>query len=223
MKVGIVGSGDVAQKLGEGFVTTGHEVRLGSREPGSEKLRAWKAVRGANASTGTPDDAARFGELLVVATQWSGTHNALTIAGPGNFAGKTVIDVTNPLVLRENAMPGFALGLNDSAGEQVQRWLPNANVVKAFNSVGNAHFFRPKFPGGPPDMFYCGNDAAAKAQVRGILESFGWHPTDVGGIESARFVEPLCLLWVQILFVSGSPNHAFKVLRQAGSGPTSPA
>jgi predicted dinucleotide-binding enzyme len=214
-KVGIIGSGVVAQKLGTGFLLTGHQVTLGSREPASEKLAAWKTANGSNASTATFEETARFGEILVVATAWSGTENALGLAGPENFRGKTVIDVTNPLVFVPNAFPTFALGHTDSAAEQIQRWLPGAHVVKAFNSAGNEHFFRPSFPGGPPTMFYCGNDDGAKKVVDAILESFGWTPLDVGGLESARFVEPLCLLWVAILFRSGSPNHAFKLLKGA--------
>lgn len=216
-RVGIIGSGSVAQRLGTGFLLTGHEVRLASREPTSEKLAAWKSANGSKASTGTLPETAQFGELLVLATAWSGTENALRLAGPENFRGKTVIDATNPLVFHPNAKPSFALGLSDSGAEQIQRWLPGAHVVKAFNSVGNEHFFRPSFPGGPPDMFYCGDDAGAKEVVRAVLESFGWTPTDAGELAAARYVEPLCLLWVALMFRSGSSGHAFKVLRQARS------
>jgi predicted dinucleotide-binding enzyme len=125
--------------------------------------------------------------------------------------------VTNPLQFQPNQFPTFAIGLTDSAAEQVQRWLPGARVVKAFNSVGNEHFFRPTFPGGPPDMFYCGNDEGSKDVVRAVLESFGWVPTDVGDLSAARYVEPLCLLWVAIMFRSGSAGHSFKLLRQSKS------
>ncbi|MFI5414352.1 MAG: NADPH-dependent F420 reductase [Candidatus Lutacidiplasmatales archaeon] len=213
-KVGILGSGDVAQKLGAGFVASGYEVRLGSRHPGSEKLDAWKKAAGPTAETGTFEQAAQFGDLLVLATLWTGTENALKLAGHGHFAGKVVIDVTNPLMFHPAGMPSLALGNTDSGGEQVQRWLPHSRVVKAFNSAGNAHMFRPDFPGGPPDMFYCGNDESAKSTVRGILEKFGWNPVDAGGLESARFLEPLCLLWVSYMIASGSPNHALKMLHR---------
>jgi 8-hydroxy-5-deazaflavin:NADPH oxidoreductase len=213
-KIGILGSGDVAQRLGSGFVATGHEVRLGSREPNSEKLGAWKSSQGPNASTGTFEEAARFGEIVVLATLWSGTENALRLAGSAQLDGKVVIDVTNPLVFSSNAMPGLALGHTDSGGEQVQRWLPSSHVVKAFNMTGNIHMFRPQFPGGPPEMFYCGNDAGAKKVVGGILDSFGWRSVDIGGIEGARLLEPLCLLWVAYMFQSGSPNHTLTMLHR---------
>ncbi|HEU4787844.1 MAG TPA: hypothetical protein VFS57_10555, partial [Gemmatimonadaceae bacterium] len=102
----------------------------------------------------------------------------------------------------------------DSGGDQVQRWLPDARVVKAFNIVGNAHMFRPEFPGGPPDMFIAGNDESAKATVSGILKSFGWEVIDLGGIEGSRYLEPMAMAWVVHGFRSGSWNHAFKLLRK---------
>ncbi|HEV8050362.1 MAG TPA: NAD(P)-binding domain-containing protein, partial [Thermoplasmata archaeon] len=145
-KVGIIGSGDVGQHLGTGFAATGHEVKIGSREPSSEKLTSWKKSAGPKASTGTFEETGKFGDLIVVATVWSGTENALKLAGPANLAGKVVIDATNPLAFRENAPPGLALGHMDSGGEQVQRWLPDSHVVKAFNIVGNVHMFQPDFP-----------------------------------------------------------------------------
>ena len=128
---------------------------------------------GINASTGTFADAAKFGDVIVLALLWAGAENALKLAGAENFAGKVVIDAINPLVFEPGNGPALAIGHTDSAGEQVQRWLPSAHVVKAFNIVGNEHMFKPDFPGGPPDMFICGNDAAAKQTVTGILKDFG--------------------------------------------------
>jgi 8-hydroxy-5-deazaflavin:NADPH oxidoreductase len=124
------------------------------------------------------------------------------------------MDVTNPLDFSGGG-PGLALGHTDSGGEQVQRWLAEARVVKAFNIVGNAHMFRPQFPGGPPDIFICGNDEAAKKTVAQIVTEFGWPPAiDIGGIEGARLLEPLCILWVLYGSRAGSWNHAFKLLRK---------
>ncbi len=214
MKVGIVGSGDVAQALGTGFVELGHEVMLGSRTPESEGLVAWKKKAGTHASTGTFADAAAFGELDVLATHGVQNENAIRLAGPMNFSGKVVIDTTNPLVFTAERMPNLAYGWSDSAGERVQKLLPDAHVVKAFNTVGNVHMFRPKFPGGPPDMFYCGNDASAKKKVAEWLKAFGWNPVDIGGIEGARTLEPMCILWVTIGITGGSWDIAFKVLHK---------
>ncbi|MGA8663699.1 MAG: NAD(P)-binding domain-containing protein [Thermoplasmata archaeon] len=214
MKVGILGSGEVAKALGVGFITAGHTVRLGSRTPESEGLVAWKKKVGANGSTGTFADAAEWGEMVVVASLGVEVASTLKLAGPNHFAGKVVIDVTNPLVMAPNAPPTLSVGWTDSAGETVQRMLPSAKVVKAFNSVGNPLMFRPQLPGGPPTMFYCGNDASAKQKVAEILTSFGWDSIDVGGIEASRFLEPLCLLWVSSAMRLGNWNIAFKVLKK---------
>jgi len=215
MKIGIIGSGVVGQALGSGFAALGHTVTLGTREPDSDKLKLWRKEAGSQATTASFAEAAAAGEVLVVATSWVGTENAIRLADPKNFAGKVVIDVTNPLAMRPNAPPSLAVGYTDSAGEHVQRWLPQAHVVKAFNIVGNAHMFRPQFPGGPPDMFIAGNSAPAKQTVTDILTAFGWEVIDVGGIESARYLEPLAMLWITYGLRTNTWNHAFKLLRRA--------
>lgn len=214
MKVGVLGTGDVGRVLASGFIMHGHEVKIGSREPDSDKLKEWKANNGPSASTGSFADAAKFGEVVVLATLWSGTQDALTLAGPGNLKGKVVIDATNPLVFAENGPPSLALGWKDSGGEQVQRWLPGAHVVKAFNIVGNQHMVNPEFPCGPPTMFIAGDDEKAKGTVTDILRSFGWEVSDIGGIEGARVLEPMCILWVVYAMRNRSRNHAFKMLHK---------
>ena len=214
MQIGILGSGEVGQSLGLGFIQLGHEVKIGSREPGSGKLKAWLTKAGKKASTGSFEETARFADVAVLATHWSGTHAAIELANPGNLARKVVIDVTNPLVSEPNKPPRLALGHTDSGGEQVQRWLQNSKVVKAFNTVGHAHMVNPQFPGGPPDMFICGNDASAKQAVAGICKSFGWDVVDAGGIEGARLLEPLCILWVLHGLQTGGWDHAFKLLHK---------
>jgi hypothetical protein len=187
---------------------------MGSRDARNEKAVAWASTSGINASTGTFADAVEFGDVIVLALLWAGAENALKLAGVENFAGKVVIDAINPLVFEPGKGPRLDIGHTDSAGEQVQRWLPAARVVKAFNIVGNAHMFKPDFPGGPPDMFICGNDAAAKQTVTGILKDFGWPAIDIGGIEGSRLLEPLCILWVDYGVRTGTWNHAFKLLRK---------
>jgi hypothetical protein len=215
MKVGVLGSGDVGQVLGAGFLSRGHEVKLGTRDPGKDKVKAWVAKYGAKASAGTFEETAKFGEVLVLATLWDGTKSAIQLAKPDNFAGKVVIDNTNPLDFSKGVPPKLSLGGNNSAGEEVQRLLPKAHVVKCFNMVGNAHMVDPKFPGGPPDMFIAGNDADAKKKVTEICTAFGWPGAiDLGGIESARYLEPLAMVWILEYFRAGNPNHAFKMLRK---------
>ena len=213
MQIGILGSGEVGQALGLGFIKLGHDVKLASRDP--DKLKSWVARAGRRGSTGTPEETARFADIAVLATAWSGTESALKLAnGSATLAGKVVMDVTNPLISEPGKPLRLALGHTDSGGEQVQRWLPQSKVVKAFNTVGHAHMIDPKFAGGPPDMFICGEDASAKQVVAGFCKNFGWGVVDVGGIEGSRLLEPLCLLWVDYGMRSKTWNHAFKLLHR---------
>jgi predicted dinucleotide-binding enzyme len=212
MKIGILGTGVVGQTLGAGFAALGHEVKMGSREPGSERVQDWVARTGALSSAGTFGETAAWADLAVLATGWDGTNNAIYLADPKNLAGKVVIDVTNPLARTPEGMPTLALGFNDSGGEQVQRWLPEAKVVKAFNIIGAPHMVNPDFPGGPPDMFICGNDTEAMTQVKDICERFGWHVVDTGGIEGARLLEPMAILWVLQGIRTGRWDNAFRLL-----------
>ena len=214
MKIGVLGTGVVGSTLAGGFAALGHEVSVGTRDASSDKAKALAAKLGPKVAVVPFAEAASFAETGVLATLWSGTESAIRLAGPQHLAGKVVIDTTNPLVFAPGAAPELALGHRDSGGEQVQRWLPGARVVKAFNIVGNAHMVHPTFPGGPPDMFICGNDAPAKRTVTSLLKELGWPAIDIGGIEGARVLEPLCILWVLFGARTGSWNHAFKLLRK---------
>ncbi|HEX2339935.1 MAG TPA: NAD(P)-binding domain-containing protein [Vicinamibacterales bacterium] len=213
MKIGILGTGDVGRVLGAACVTLGHDVMMGSREPDQQKVKDWVAKTGPRASSGTFAGAARHCELAIVATRWDGTENALKLARADNLAGKVVIDATNPLDF-SSTPPSLSVSGADSAGERVQRWLPAAKVVKAFNTVGNPHMFRPDFPSGPPDMLICGNDPGAKQTVARLLSEFGWPVIDLGGIESSRYLEALAMIWILEYFNTKNGNHAFKILRK---------
>lgn len=212
MRIGILGTGDVGRVLGAGFAAHGHQVMIGSRDPKQEKVQAWVKATGHAASAGTFAESAAFGEIAVLATSWEGTESAIALAGPRELDGKVVIDATNPLDFSRGMPPRLAVTGDDSAGETVQRRLPGARVVKAFNIVGNQHMVHPDFPGGPPDMFICGDDDAAKTTVAGLLTSFGWRVIDVGGIASSRYLEAMAMVWILQFFKTGSGNHAFKML-----------
>ena len=214
MNVGILGTGDVGRALGRGFIALGHAVKIGARDARNEKALAWAQEVGANGSVGTFGDAASFGEVVVLATLGVANERAITMAGPEHFRGKLLIDTTNPLDFSGGMPPKLAVSGNDSGGERVQRLLPDAHVVKAFNTVGNAFMFQPEFPGGPPDMFICGNHGDAKAQVAAILKDFGWSVVDVGGIECSRYLEAMCMVWVLSAMRTGNWNQAFKLLRK---------
>jgi 8-hydroxy-5-deazaflavin:NADPH oxidoreductase len=214
MKVGILGTGDVGQALGKAFIAIGREVKMGSREAGNEKASAWAKQMGAKASVGTFAEAASFGKIVVLATLGVANESVLTSAGRENLRGKVLIDTTNPLDFTAGMPPKLALGGNDSGGEQVQRLVPDARVVKAFNTVGNAHMYKPQFQGGPPDMFICGNNEDAKKRVTELLTDFGWATVDLGTIECSRYLEAMCIVWVAYGARTGTWNHAFKLLRK---------
>jgi 8-hydroxy-5-deazaflavin:NADPH oxidoreductase len=209
VNIGVLGSGDVGRVLAAGFAGLGHEVTVGSRSP--EKLREWAAAS-ARLHAGTFAEAAQFGDVLVLATLGAAAAEAIELAGRDAFRGKVLIDTTNPLDFSKGMPPTLFVGTSDSLGEQIQRLLPEARVVKAFNTVGNAHMINPQFPGGPPDMFIGGNDDSAKKTVSQICEHFGWGVIDLGGIDTSRYLEPMCLVWVLHGARGGSWSHAFKML-----------
>ncbi len=212
MKVGILGSGSVAKSLAAGFMEHGHVVMLGTRDPSKLEDWDWKHRGGL---VGSFAESATFGETLVLAVKGAGAADALRAAGITNLAGKTVIDATNPIADAppENGVLRFFTSLDDSLMERLQREFPAASFVKAFNSVGHAQMIHPKFKGGKPTMFICGNDEAAKKSVTIILDQFGWEVADMGKAEAARAIEPLCILWCIPGLLRQEWSHAFKLLR----------
>lgn len=212
-KIGVLGSGDVAQALAKGFTRHGYEVMAGSRSP--EKL-TWAPQLGAR--TGTFAEAAAFGEILVLAVTGRAALDALALAGADRLAGKVVIDATNPIAAEppENGVLRYFTGPNESLMERLQGRFPEARFVKAFNSVGNEFMVDPKFAGGRPTMFICGDDSEAKAVVSRILDQFGWQAEDMGSVTSARAVEALCQLWCIRGLLRGEWNHAFALFKKEG-------
>jgi predicted dinucleotide-binding enzyme len=212
MKIGILGSGVVARALGAGLRRKGHDVMLGTSD--TAKLADWLPASGGVAA-GSMADAAAFGELVVLAVKGTAAVAALHSAGPQAFAGKTVMDATNPIADKPpvNGVLQFFTGPNESLMEQLQSAFPNALFVKAFNSVGNAFMADPRFEGGPPTMFIAGNDDGAKAKVSGLVRELGWEPCDMGRAEAARAIEPLCMLWCIPGLLRNEWSHAFKLVK----------
>jgi 8-hydroxy-5-deazaflavin:NADPH oxidoreductase len=211
--VGIIGSGTVGLHLGAGFAKSDYSVMLGSRSP--EKLNEWTQKNGQNANAGSFKDAALFGNVIVLATKWQNgaTKNALDLAGLENFKNKIVIDVTNPLhFTEEGTPPTLELTFPESGGKQIQSWLPESRVVKAFNTVTAAYMANPKLEEGRPDLFICGDDSDAKDQIRKLAENWGWTVHDLGGIDQSYLLEALALIWVRYGFLNNHWTHAFKLL-----------
>ncbi len=213
-KVGVLGSGTVGQVLADGFLKHGYAVMRGSRDP--QKLADWKAGAGANASTGTFAETAKYGDVIVLAVKGGVAEACVEQAGAENLAGKTVLDATNPIADAppENGVLKFFTGPNDSLLERLQKKVEGARFVKAFSCVGNAFMVDPDFGGPKPTMFICGNDDRAKEETRAILTQFGWETEDMGKATSARAIEPLCMLWCIPGLSGGGWSHAFKLLKK---------
>lgn len=215
MKVGVLGSGDVGKRLAAGFAARGHEVVLGTRTPGHPDLTKWAAGLKGRVSTGTFADAARQGQLLVLAVRGDVALTVIDAAGKPNFAGKVLIEVTNPLDMSRGMPPSLFVGTTDSLGERVQRALPSTKVVKAFNTVGNGQMIDPHVKGHSRlELLIAGNDPAAKKEVTEIAKSFGWAGTiDAGGIEASRYLEALVPLWVRVGASLQTFSHVWTVAR----------
>lgn len=213
MKIGIIGSGVVGQVLAKAFKTEGHNVVLGTRHTSKEEVVKFNKESGI--AIATFENTAKHGEIIVLATKGTAAEEAINLAGISNFTGKPVIDATNPIAdaAPTNGVLHFFTTLEESLMERIQKLIPAAKVVKAFNSAGNVYMYKPNFPGGKPTMFICGNDDGAKKTVTDILTAFGWETEDMGRVEAARAIEPLCILWCIPGFIRNQWNHAFKLLK----------
>jgi predicted dinucleotide-binding enzyme len=213
-KIGIVGSGIVGQTLANGFVKHGYDVMIATNT--ANKREELKSKTYGNAKIGSFEDAAKFGDIVVLATKGIVAEAALKAAGLANLTGKTVIDTTNPIA---DAPPvhgvlQYFTSQNESLMETLQKLAPEARFVKSFSCVGNAFMVNPDFNGVKPTMFICGNHDGAKSEVKTILDQFGFDVADMGAVEGARAIEPLCILWCIPGFLSNSWTHAFKLLKR---------
>jgi 8-hydroxy-5-deazaflavin:NADPH oxidoreductase len=216
MKIGILGSGDVGRVLGTAFITEGNEVMLGTRDVQKEAVVKWLS-QNQGAKAGSFEETAAFGELLLLATSGDITSAVVASAGIQNFKNKVVIDTTNPIDHTKPPVNGvlpYFTTTDESLMEQLQKLLPEAKLVKAFNSIGNAFMYKPDFGPQKPTMFICGNDDDAKKEVTAILDAFGWETEDMGKVEAARAIEPLCVLWCIPGFLRNQWSHAFKLLKK---------
>ncbi len=213
-RVGIVGSGIVGQTLANGFVKHGYDVTIGTNT--ASKREELRSKTNGQVKVGSFEDAAKFGEIVVVATKGTAAEAALKLAGIANLNGKTVIDTTNPIAdaAPVNGVLQYFTSQNDSLMERLQTLAADAHFVKAFSCIGNAFMVNPDFNGVKPTMFICGNHGGAKSEVKTILDQFGFDVADMGAVEGARAIEPLCILWCIPGFLTNSWTHAFKLLKR---------
>jgi NADPH-dependent F420 reductase len=208
MRIGVIGAGSVGGTLGKAWQAGGNEVMFGVRDPAAAKVR--KLLEETGAKAGTVAEAAELGEVVVLATPWEATEDALRSAG--DLTGKILVDCTNPLAPQ---LAGLTHGKDTSGGEQVAAWAPGARVVKCFNTIGANHMANPDFDGVAATMFYCGNDPRAKSVVARLAGDLGFEPLDAGDLDQARLLEPLALLWIRLAFVQKQGRDiGFKLMRK---------
>lgn len=216
MKIGILGSGSVGKTIGAGLAALGHTITIGTRSPTRADVAEWVKTNAGGVSAGTLAEAARFGEIIFLCTKGEGTLQALHLADPSNFRGKIVVDISNPLDFSKGMPPSLLpqFANTNSLGEEVQKALPEAKVVKSLNIVNCEVMVNPRKSGGDPTMFVCGNDSAAKHTVNGFLESFGWKDIiDLGDISSARALEMMLPVWLRLWMATKNGYVGFKVIR----------
>ena len=209
MRIGVLGTGTVGQRLSTKLVELGHEVRMGSRDATNEKAQAWAASAGERGSGGTFADAAAFGEVVVNCTAGAASVEALEQAGEDALRGKVLVDVSNPLDFSRGMPPRLTVCNDDSLAEQIQRRFPDARVVKTLNTVNASVMVDPRTVPGDHDVFVCGDDGGAKTQVAELLRSFGWPReaiVDLGGIDGARATEMYLPMWLRLRQACGTPH-----------------
>jgi hypothetical protein len=214
--IGVLGTGMVGKTIATKLVALGHQVMMGSRTAGNETAAEWVTSAGSGASQGTFADAAAFGELVFNCTAGTGSLEALEMAGAENLAGKTLVDVANPLDFSQGMPPRLFICNTDSLAEQIQRAFPDARVVKTLNTVNHELMVDPGKVPGRHDVFVCGNDESAKAEVVELLGSFGWAAEsiiDLGDISAARGTEAYLLLWLRLRGAFQTGHLNIKVVR----------
>lgn len=210
MKIAVLGTGSVGGTLGCRWAKMEHDVVFGSRDPKHVKAQALLEKCGGKASATTFAAAAAQADLVLLAVPWGSARETLDSIGP--LDGKILIDCINPL----NAdFSGLDLGHDTSAAEQIAAWTPGARVVKAFNTVGVKTMLEPRYSGQEATLFYCGDDAEAKRTVANLAGELGFQPVDAGPLSSARYLEPLAMLYIHLAFKEGwGSNCAFKIMKR---------
>lgn len=212
MKIGVLGTGVVGQTLAAKFVAMGHEVMMGARS--ADNLKVLEFARSAGGAAGTFADAAAYGDLVVNATRGGSSLDTLSLLA-AELAGKTLLDVANPLDFSQGFPPHLSVSNTDSLAEQIQRALPDAHVVKSLNTVNASIMIDPARVPGRHSVFLSGNDKPAKGRVADLLRSLGWQSIiDLGDITSARAAEQILPLWTRLYSVLGTGDFNIAVMKR---------
>jgi NADPH-dependent F420 reductase len=210
MKITILGAGNVGGTLGRRWAAGGHEIIFGSRNPESDKIKQLLSQIGNGTKAVSIGEAVNGSDVVLLATPWSAAEETLDQAG--NLTGKTLIDATNPIA---EGLSGLTLGTTTSAGEMVAQWSPGARVVKAFNTTGSGNMANPRYGRDKIAMPICSDNQEAKDVVKQLAEELGFDVYDAGPLASARYLEPMAMLWITLAYKQGlGPDMAFKIIKR---------
>lgn len=210
MRIAVIGTGNVGAVLGRRWARGGHEVTFGTRRPEEPGVRALVGEAGPSAGAALPADAASRAEVVVLAVP--GANAVEAAVALGDLAGKILVDCTNPIL---PGLAGLSVGRDDSGAERIARAVPDARVVKAFNTTGSANMEDPVYPAGRVAMFLCGDDAGARRTVAALAAELGFDAVDCGPLTSARYLEPMAMAWITLAYpLKHGPGFGFSVVRR---------
>jgi NADPH-dependent F420 reductase len=214
MKIAIIGAGNVGGTLGKRWARAGHEVTFGARDPSDAKVAALVRDGGPTARAASVPEAVREAAVVLLSVPWESAQQAL--ASAGDLRGRILIDATNPLLMTPDGLrQGLVIGHTTSAGEQVARWADGARVVKAFNTTGWPNMADPVYGGRGLSMLLCGDDAEARKVVADLARQLGFEPVDVGPLRSARYLEAVAMLWIDMALLQGfGTSFGFQVVKR---------
>lgn len=213
MKIGIIGAGNVGGTLGRILTEKGHEIVWGVRDPQSSKVQSAVDSTGGKALAASVQEAASHGEVLILATPWNATQEA--IASSGNLTGKIIIDATNPIEMTPAGLAaGLTIGYTTSAAEEIAKWASGSLVVKAFNNIGASCFENLQFGSQTANAFICGDDLEAKKIVTNVAQDIGFEVIDAGDLKQARLLEPLGMLWIHLAFSGMGQDFSINLVKR---------
>jgi NADPH-dependent F420 reductase len=214
MKLAIIGAGNVGGTLGKRWARSGHEIAFGARDPADAKVGALVRESGATARAASVPEAARQAAVVVLAVPWDNAREALAAAG--DLRGRILIDATNPVPLTpEGLRQGLIIGHTTSGAEEIARWTEGARVIKAFNTTGFPNMADPRYGSQGLTMMLCGDDAEAKKVTGDLARQLGFEPVDVGPLRSARYLEAVAMLWIDMAILQGfGTSFGFQVVRR---------
>lgn len=190
--IAVIGTGEVGSALGPEFATLGHTIIYGSREPDRREVRELVSRTGEDASAASPETAAADADIVVLAVP--GLVVEEVTRGLGDLSGKIIIDPTN--ALRRGGDGLLEMAVESSNAELIQSVAPDADVVKAFNTLNWRQMVDPETSGGPVSIPLVGDSAEAKARVAELVTGLGLEPIDLGPLKHARHVEGMLILWI---------------------------